>query len=254
MTGKRILYIEDNSDNRLLIKRVLEAEGYTVIEADTGLKGLELAASSQPDLVLMDINLPEIDGYECTHRMRKVPGGEKVPIVALTANAMEGDSQKALDAGCDGYIPKPIDVDHLPSQIEKYLKKPEAGVSQPVSPPPVSVQPPVPPIPGPSAPAPSPAAAAPGTPAPSAPAPSAPSPSTAPSPSAPTPSSPSPSVTPPSTPTSSGVPSTLSVPANPSPQPVSSPSLSPQVPGTQVPGSQPQNGQEPKSQDQGSQN
>jgi two-component system cell cycle response regulator DivK len=121
MSGGRILYIEDNFDNRILIKRVLEAEGYTVIEAASGQTGMDLATSSAPDLILMDINLPDIDGYECTARLRHMNGVAKTPIVALTANVMEGDSQKALDAGCDGYISKPIDVDNLPNQVAAYL-------------------------------------------------------------------------------------------------------------------------------------
>ncbi len=122
MTDGRILYIEDNFDNRILIKRVLEAEGYTVIEAENGQVGLDLAKSSTPDLILMDINLPDIDGYECTLRLRKIQDAAKIPIVALTANVLEGDRQKAIDAGCDGYIAKPIDVDELPNQIATHLK------------------------------------------------------------------------------------------------------------------------------------
>ncbi len=122
MTLGRILYIEDNLENRILIKRVLEAEGYTVIEAPNGLTGLNLAESSKPDLILIDINLPDIDGYECTARIRANGGLGKVPIVALTANVLDGDRQKALAVGCDGYIPKPIDVDELPSQIAAHLK------------------------------------------------------------------------------------------------------------------------------------
>jgi two-component system cell cycle response regulator DivK len=127
MSGGRILYIEDNFDNRILIKRVLEAEGYTVIEAANGVTGLELATSSAPDLILMDINLPDIDGYECTARLRQMDVIHRTPIVALTANVMEGDSQRALDAGCDGYIPKPIDVDILPVQVAGYLNHNHAG-------------------------------------------------------------------------------------------------------------------------------
>lgn len=140
MSSKRILYIEDNFDNRILIKRILEAEGYTVVEAENGTKGLELALGSKPDLILMDINLPDIDGYECTTRLRKATEGKHVPIVALTANAMEGDVKKAMDAGCNGYIPKPIDVDNLPRQIEKYLKT-DAQPPQTTSPPSPSIQP-----------------------------------------------------------------------------------------------------------------
>jgi two-component system cell cycle response regulator DivK len=121
MSVGRILYIEDNFDNRILIKRVLEAEGYTVIEAENGTTGLSLATTSAPDLILMDINLPDIDGYDCTARLRQMDNGKKTPIVALTANVMEGDRMKALDAGCDGYIPKPIDVDNLPNQVAAFM-------------------------------------------------------------------------------------------------------------------------------------
>src|SRR5688572_22081755 len=123
MTRGRILYVEDNIENRMLVKRVLESEGYTVIEAENGNTGLEKAKSANPDLILMDINLPDIDGYDCTARLRQIDGIGQIPIVALTANVMEGDKQKALDAGCDGYIPKPIDVDQLSVQVALHIRK-----------------------------------------------------------------------------------------------------------------------------------
>ena len=119
----RILYIEDNPDNRMLIRRVLQAEGYEVIEAADGRAGLRQAADARPDLILMDINLPEIDGYELTARLKQVPSLNRIPIIAVTANVMKGDREKTLAAGCDGYIQKPIDIDLLPSQIERFLKK-----------------------------------------------------------------------------------------------------------------------------------
>ena len=100
---------------------VLEAEGYAVVEAENGTEGLRLAANSPPDLVLMDINLPDIDGYECTMLLRQAHPNH-LPIVALTANALKGDRQRALDAGCDDYIAKPVDIDELPAQIEANLK------------------------------------------------------------------------------------------------------------------------------------
>jgi two-component system cell cycle response regulator DivK len=121
--SKRILYIEDNPDNRLLVRRVLQAEGYTVIEANDGQSGMTVAAEAQPDLILMDINLPEIDGYEVTARLKQLPGISHVPIIAVTANVMKGDREKTLAAGCDGYIQKPIDIDLLPEQIERFLKR-----------------------------------------------------------------------------------------------------------------------------------
>ena len=121
--SRRILYIEDNPENRLLMRRVLVAEGYVVEEALDGSSGLQQAAESPPDLILIDINLPEIDGYEVTARLKQLPNLAGVPIIAVTANVMKGDREKTLAAGCDGYIQKPIDIDLLPSQIEGFLKK-----------------------------------------------------------------------------------------------------------------------------------
>jgi len=116
-----ILYIEDNPGNLVLVQRVLQAEGYTVVGATDGQQGLDLAGESPPDLVLLDINLPEIDGYELASRLRDVPGMDDVPIIALTANVMRGDRERTLAAGCDGYIQKPVDVDTLPEQIAGFL-------------------------------------------------------------------------------------------------------------------------------------
>ncbi len=121
--SKRILYIEDNPENRMLMRRVLMAEGYEVEEANDGQAGMLKAAERPPDLILMDINLPEIDGYEVTARLKQLPNMSGVPIIAVTANVMKGDREKTLAAGCDGYIQKPIDIDLLPSQIESFLKK-----------------------------------------------------------------------------------------------------------------------------------
>jgi two-component system cell cycle response regulator DivK len=120
--GVRILYIEDNPDNRVLVKRVLEAEGYTLLEAANAHEGLQQALAQPPDLILMDINLPEIDGYTTTARIKATPGLQRVKVVALTANVMKGDREKTLAAGCDGYIQKPIDVDQLPRQIARFLE------------------------------------------------------------------------------------------------------------------------------------
>lgn len=133
MTRGRILYIEDNLENRVLVKRVLEAEGFTVFVAENGVTGVSEGQSLQPDLILMDINLPDIDGYEATARLRKFDKLNKTPIIALTANVMEGDRQKALDAGLDGYIPKPIDIDALPRQIDDHMRLGVEGQSGPVT-------------------------------------------------------------------------------------------------------------------------
>jgi two-component system cell cycle response regulator DivK len=120
----RILYIEDYPDNRLLIRRVLMAEGYEVIEAANAHEALKIALLEPPDLILMDINLPEVDGYTLTARIRSTPKLSHIPVVALTANVMKGDRERVLEAGCDGYIQKPVDIDQLPWQISKYLRKP----------------------------------------------------------------------------------------------------------------------------------
>ena len=122
MTLPHILYIEDNQDNRILIERILTAEGMQFTGAPNGPSGLKLAQANPPDLILMDINLPNIDGYEVTGQFRAIPKLKHTPIVALTANVLKGDKEKALMAGCNGYIQKPIDVDRLPSQIQYFLK------------------------------------------------------------------------------------------------------------------------------------
>jgi two-component system cell cycle response regulator DivK len=123
MDGAKVLYIEDNVENRTLVKRVLEVEGYVVLEADDGIQGLRIVREEAPDLILMDINLPEVDGYEITIRLRQMEGLNNIPIVALTANVLKGDRERSLDAGCDGYIQKPIDVDLLPAQVAAFLRQ-----------------------------------------------------------------------------------------------------------------------------------
>ncbi len=119
--AKTILYIEDNPDNRLLIKRVLEAEGYRILEAENGEDGVQQAVKFIPDLILLDINLPDIDGYEVTKRLRANPVLAEIPILAITANVMKGDRERTLEAGCTGYIAKPVDVDALPKVIAAQL-------------------------------------------------------------------------------------------------------------------------------------
>jgi len=116
-----ILYIEDNSDNRKLVRRVLEAEGYLVTEAKDGQQAMERLLSERVDLALMDINMPEVDGYTLTARIKSMPQFANLPIVAVTANVMRGDRERSLQAGCDGYIQKPIDIDTLSQQIERFL-------------------------------------------------------------------------------------------------------------------------------------
>lgn len=123
MSKARILYIEDNVGNRMLVRRILEAEDYSIIEATDGASGLEMASQVNPDLILLDINLPEIDGYDLAKRFRELSCLDGVPILAVTANVMKGDKERTLAAGCDGYIQKPIDVDRLPEQVREALEK-----------------------------------------------------------------------------------------------------------------------------------
>jgi two-component system cell cycle response regulator DivK len=123
MSEKVIFYIEDNVDNRTLIRRILSAEGYQVVEAGDAKEALEKLKTLHPDMILMDINMPEVDGYTLTAQIRNLSGFESIPIVALTANVMRGDRERSLEAGCDGYIQKPIDIDLLPQQVERYLRK-----------------------------------------------------------------------------------------------------------------------------------
>jgi two-component system, cell cycle response regulator DivK len=123
MSNTIIFYIEDNIDNRTLIRRILSAEGYQVVEAGDAKEALEALKTLHPDMILMDINMPEVDGYTLTAQIRSMTGFESIPIVALTANVMRGDRERSLEAGCDGYIQKPIDIDLLPQQVERYLRK-----------------------------------------------------------------------------------------------------------------------------------
>jgi two-component system cell cycle response regulator DivK len=118
-----ILYVEDNPDNRMLVRRILLAENYKLLEARHAFEAIELLENTIPDLILMDINMPDMDGYTLTAKIRSMPGLGRVPILALTANVMRGDKEKTLEAGCDGYIQKPLDIDQLTREIEKFLKR-----------------------------------------------------------------------------------------------------------------------------------
>lgn len=124
--GNNVLYIEDNPDNMMLVKRALEARGYRLLQAVNGLKGVELAENQDVDLILLDINLPDIDGYEVAHRIRNStkPALLHVPIIAITANALKGDAEKALSAGCDVYMSKPINIRELWARVEAFVPTP----------------------------------------------------------------------------------------------------------------------------------
>ncbi|MBN1202045.1 MAG: response regulator [Anaerolineae bacterium] len=121
MPAKRILYVEDNFQNKRLVRKILSARGFNVLEADDGLTGVELAIKEIPDLILMDISLPGIDGIEATQRIKAHNGTSNIPIIALTANAMRGDRERFIAAGCDDYLPKPISMTELLDIINKHV-------------------------------------------------------------------------------------------------------------------------------------
>ena len=118
-----ILYVEDNPDNRLLVRRILLSEDYSLLEATDAMDALNVLKTARPDLILMDINMPDMDGYTLTARIKSMPGFERIPILAITANVMRGDREKTLEAGCDGYIQKPLDIDQLVRDVERFLAR-----------------------------------------------------------------------------------------------------------------------------------
>jgi two-component system, cell cycle response regulator DivK len=122
---KRILVIEDTEDNRRIIGDLLTSVGYELIEAVDGTEGVAMAQSHHPDLILMDIQLPEMDGYEATRRIRTIPDLAEAPIIAVTSYALSGDEARARSAGCDGYVAKPFSPRELLAKIRELL--PESG-------------------------------------------------------------------------------------------------------------------------------
>jgi two-component system cell cycle response regulator DivK len=125
--GPNILYVEDNPDNMLLVQRALESRGYKLVQARNGTQGVALAESEDVDLILLDINLPDIDGYEVARRIRSSSKNKLVytPIIAITANALKGDAEKALAAGCDVYMSKPINHRELWARVEAFVPSPK---------------------------------------------------------------------------------------------------------------------------------
>lgn len=117
-----ILIVEDNQDSRELVVKVLKAHGYLMIEAIDGEEALAKAAAEHPDLILMDISLPKLDGYEVIRRLKAQEAFASTPIIALTAHAMKGDREKALAAGCQDYITKPVNIRELPARIEALFR------------------------------------------------------------------------------------------------------------------------------------
>jgi CheY-like chemotaxis protein len=113
----RILYVEDNDDNVYMLKNRLSRAGFTVVVAINGAQGIVMASSEQPDLILMDLTLPDVDGEEATRRIKADPATKRIPVIALTANAMAGDKERALAAGCDDFETKPVDMPRLLEKI-----------------------------------------------------------------------------------------------------------------------------------------
>jgi len=131
MAGERILLVEDNSQNRRLAQFLLTAQGYVVYEATTGPEALELARSHRPNLILMDLRLPGLDGYAVTRALKDDELTKQIPVIALTAFAMEGDREKAFEAGCDDYITKPIDTRSFPAAVHRFLRRRSAEQVEP---------------------------------------------------------------------------------------------------------------------------
>ena len=127
LMGSNVLYIEDDPDSRALIKRVLESRGHTLLFAADGLTGVSMAENEEINLILLDINMPDIDGYEVARRIRKSKKKASLaylPIIAVTANALKGDAKKAISAGCNAYKSKPINIQELWERVEAFLPPP----------------------------------------------------------------------------------------------------------------------------------
>jgi CheY-like chemotaxis protein len=123
MSGKNVMVVEDNEKNRKLMRVVLKARGYNVIEAATGEEALIILRNQKPDIILMDIQLPGINGLKLVRQIKGDTLTKDIPIIAVTAYAMKGDEQKFIETGCDAYVSKPINTQELPLIVEKYIKK-----------------------------------------------------------------------------------------------------------------------------------
>jgi CheY-like chemotaxis protein len=121
---KTVLLVEDNEDNRMIYATALRYAGYTVLEATTGVEGVYEARTHRPDLVLMDISLPELDGWEATSILKADPLTKHIPIIAVTAHALPGDRQRSVDVGCDGYLAKPIPPAMLVGEVDRRFGRP----------------------------------------------------------------------------------------------------------------------------------
>lgn len=119
----KILYVEDNEDNIFMLKNRLTRAGHTVVIAKDGAQGVAMASSERPDMILMDLSLPVLDGWQATRQIKAAPDTKHIPVIALTANAMAGDREKALAAGCDDYDTKPIELPRLLAKIKDLAEK-----------------------------------------------------------------------------------------------------------------------------------
>ena len=122
-SGELILVVEDNARNMTLLRDLLRATGYRTLEASTGAQAVMLATEHEPALVLMDVRLPDIDGLEALRRLRTNTRTASIPVLAVTAQAMKGDSDRFIEAGFDGYLPKPVDIDELVAAVELHARK-----------------------------------------------------------------------------------------------------------------------------------
>jgi two-component system, cell cycle response regulator DivK len=118
---KTVLMVEDNEDNLVVYRTILEHVGYRVIEARDGEEGIQRAQQERPDIVLMDISIPKVDGWEATRRLKADEGTRSIPVIALTAHALEEDRQRALNVGCDGYLAKPIEPRRVVEEVGRFL-------------------------------------------------------------------------------------------------------------------------------------
>ena len=121
----KILYVEDNDDNIFMLRNRLTRAGFAVVIATDGAQGLQLASSERPDLILMDLSLPVLDGWEATRQLKSSPETQSIPVIALTAHALRGDREQALEAGCDDYDIKPVDFPRLLTKMEALLQRGE---------------------------------------------------------------------------------------------------------------------------------
>lgn len=128
MNKPRVLIVEDNVDNYELVRFLLERAGYQVLSAANGIEGVETAKQEQPDLVLMDLSLPELDGWNATARLKADEATRHIPVLALTAHTLPSERKRAIDAGCDGYISKPIKVASFDKLVAALLRQARAGL------------------------------------------------------------------------------------------------------------------------------